>query len=734
MFDTVLVANRGEIAVRVLRTLRRLGIRSVAVYSDADTDARHVAEADDACRIGPGPALQSYLSIDAIVQAAATCGADAVHPGYGFLSERAEFAQSCVDAGLTFIGPPVGAIELMGDKIRAKALAVETGVPVVPGRAEPGMTDDDIVAAAMEIGFPVLLKPSAGGGGKGMHLVTEPGSLRAAVETARREARGAFGDDSLFVERWVERPRHVEIQVLGDIHGAVVHLGERECSLQRRHQKIVEEAPSPALDDATRRAMAAHAVALARQCGYVGAGTVEFVVPADRLDAYFFLEMNTRLQVEHPVTELVTGLDLVELQVRVAAGEPLPFTQDEVRTDGHAVEARLYAEDPAHGFLPTGGQVLACDEPEGPGIRVDSGLRAGTMVSTLYDPMLAKVVAWAPVREDALRRLRRALGSTTVLGLRTNVGFLRGLLADPDVVAGRLDTGLVDRHTARVLGTGQAVGGALDPGAAAALVAAAVADAADRVAQPGAGGPSRGDRFDVADGWRLGERAWQAYRYQVDGGPPTVVRVRPGRGTGDMPGAWDVELHGAEPELHGAEPHLHGEETRRFGEVAVTAVDGVVVSGDGPRLAVRWSGRIRHYAHAHDGETRWLGWGGDTWAVRVAPTPPAGTRLGPAPAVGGLVRSPMPGTVAAVVVAAGQAVVAGDPLVMVEAMKMEHTLAAPIDGVVSEMRVEPGVQVALDEVLVVVVPHGPHPGTGTEGDAADGADLAVGQATAGGRR
>ena len=709
MFETVLVANRGEIAVRVLATLRRMGIRGVAVYSDADADARHVVEADEAYRLGPGPALESYLSVDAVMQAAVRAGADAVHPGYGFLSERVELAQACADAGLTFIGPPVGAIELMGDKIRAKALAVEAGVPVVPGRAEPGLSDDDIVAAAMEIGFPVLLKPSAGGGGKGMHRVTEPAALRAAVETARREARGAFGDDSLFVERWVERPRHVEIQVFGDTHGALVHLGERECSLQRRHQKIVEEAPSPVLDDATRQAMAAHAVALAQRCGYVGAGTVEFVVPDDHPDLYFFLEMNTRLQVEHPVTELVTGLDLVELQLRVAAGEPLPFAQDEVRTHGHAVEARVYAEDPAHGFLPTGGPVLVCDEPEGTDIRVDSGLQLGTTVSTLYDPMLAKVVAWAPTREDALRRLRRALGDTTILGLRTNVGFLRGLVGDPDVVAGRLDTGLVDRYAGQVFGSGGAPDATPSSGVTDALVVAAVADATARANQHREGATPRGDRWDVADGWRLGEAGWQECRYQVDGSDPMAVRLRRSAAAHQMPGAWDVEVCGEAG--------------------AIATVDAVVVSADGRRLTVRASGRIRHYDHAQDQDTRWLGRDGESWAVRAAPRSSAGDRPGAAAAAGGTVRSPMPGTVVAVAVTAGDSVVAGDPLVMVEAMKMEHTLTAPTDGVVAEVTVKAGVQVALDEVLAVVRPNGAD-GTAATADAeVDGA----GSARQGGR-
>ncbi len=398
MFETVLVANRGEIAVRIMRTLRALGIRSVAVFSDADADARHVREADTAVRLGPAPAADSYLSAERILAAAAATGAQAVHPGYGFLAENATFARACADAGVVFVGPPADAIEAMGDKIRAKRTVAAAGVPVVPGRSEPGLSDAEIAAAAVEVGFPVLLKPSAGGGGKGMRLVRGPDALADEIASARREARGAFGDNTLLVERYVERPRHIEIQVLGDTHGTVLHLGERECSLQRRHQKIIEEAPSPLLSAAARERMGGAAVEAARAVGYTGAGTVEFIVSADRPGEFFFLEMNTRLQVEHPVTECVTGLDLVEWQLRVAAGEPLPFGQGDVRLDGHAIEARVYAEDPARGFLPTGGPVLALVEPALPHVRVDSGLVAGMNVGTTYDPMLAKVIAWGPDR------------------------------------------------------------------------------------------------------------------------------------------------------------------------------------------------------------------------------------------------------------------------------------------------------------------------------------------------
>ncbi|MCE9517125.1 MAG: ATP-grasp domain-containing protein, partial [Mycobacterium sp.] len=415
MFSTVLVANRGEIAVRVIRTLRAMGIRSVAVYSDADADARHVAEADVAVRIGPPPARQSYLDIDAVVAAAVRTGAQAVHPGYGFLSENARFAAALEAAGVVFIGPRAVAIETMGDKIAAKSAVSAFGVPVVPGIAEPGLCDADLIVAAAGIGYPVLVKPSAGGGGKGMRRVEDPADLPAALAGARREAAAAFGDDTLFVERFVLRPRHIEVQVLADAHGTVVHLGERECSLQRRHQKVIEEAPSPLLDDATRARIGAAACNTARSVDYLGAGTVEFIVSADRPDEFFFMEMNTRLQVEHPVTEMTTGIDLVEWQVRIAAGQPLTHRQDDIRLRGHAIEARVYAEDPGAGFLPTGGPVLAVTEPSGPHVRIDSGLSAGMTVGSDYDPMLAKVIAHGPDRGEALRRLDDALARTAVL-------------------------------------------------------------------------------------------------------------------------------------------------------------------------------------------------------------------------------------------------------------------------------------------------------------------------------
>src|SRR5215203_824014 len=496
-FDTVLVANRGEIAVRVIRTLREMGIRSVAVFSDADAGARHVAEADVAVGIGPAAARQSYLNIDAVVAAAKRTGAQAVHPGYGFLSENAQFAAALQDAGIVFIGPPTAAIQTMGDKIAAKSAVSAFGVPVVPGVSRPGLTDADLIAGADEVGYPVLVKPSAGGGGKGMRVVHRAADLPAALVSARREAAAAFGDDTLFLERFVLNPRHIEVQVLADGYGNVVHFGERECSLQRRHQKVIEEAPSPLLDAVTRARIGAAACDTARSVDYTGAGTVEFIVSADRPDEFFFMEMNTRLQVEHPVTEMVTGIDLVELQVRIAAGEKLPIGQDDITMTGHAIEARVYAEDPARGFLPTGGDVLDVAEPEGPGIRVDSGLASGTVIGSEYDPMLAKVIAHGDDRQAALRALDRALAGTAVLGVATNIEFLRFLLADPDVAAGRLDTGLLDRRTPEFI---PAEHGDDELIAAAAYKWLRAWPARVR------------DLWAVPSGWRMGERAPTTFR------------------------------------------------------------------------------------------------------------------------------------------------------------------------------------------------------------------------------
>ncbi|WP_037853068.1 acetyl-CoA carboxylase biotin carboxylase subunit [Streptomyces sp. NRRL S-340] len=638
MFDTVLVANRGEIAVRVIRTLRALGVRSVAVFSDADADARHVREADAAVRIGPAPAAESYLSIDRLLEAAARTGAQAVHPGYGFLAENADFARACEAAGLVFVGPPADAIALMGDKIRAKETVAAAGVPVVPGSSGSGLSDGQLAEAARAIGMPVLLKPSAGGGGKGMRLVRAQEALADEIAAARREARASFGDDTLLVERWVDTPRHIEIQVLADGHGHVIHLGERECSLQRRHQKIIEEAPSVLLDEEIRAAMGEAAVQAARSCGYRGAGTVEFIVPGGDPSSYYFMEMNTRLQVEHPVTELVTGVDLVEWQLRVAAGEHLPYAQEDVTLTGHAVEARLCAEDPARGFLPSGGTVLRLREPQGEGVRTDSGLSEGTEVGSLYDPMLSKVIAYGPDRASALRKLRAALAGTVTLGVQTNAGFLRRLLAHPAVVAGDLDTGLVERVVDELV-----------PADVPEEVYEAAAAVRLDALRPKAEGWT--DPFSVPSGWRLGgEPRPVAFPLRVT----DPVEYTP-RGT-----------------------HTVTEDT-----VAVT-LDGV-----------------RHTFHR---AADWLGRDGDAWHVRDH-DPVAASLTRSAHSGADSLTAPMPGTVTVVKVAVGDEVSAGESLLVVEAMKMEHVISAPHAGTVTELDVTPGTTVAMDQVLAVVAPH-----------------------------
>ncbi|OBH05512.1 acetyl/propionyl-CoA carboxylase subuit alpha [Mycobacterium sp. E2699] len=649
MFDTVLVANRGEIAVRVIRTLRRLGIRSVAVYSDPDAGARHVLEADEAVRLGPAAARDSYLDIDKVVDAAVRTGSEAVHPGYGFLSENAHFAAACERAGVVFLGPPARAIEVMGDKITAKNAVAAFDVPVVPGVARPGLTDDELVAAADEVGYPVLIKPSAGGGGKGMRLVEDPSRLREALVSARREAGSSFGDDTLFLERFVLRPRHIEVQVLADTHGNVIHLGERECSLQRRHQKVIEEAPSPLLDTETRARIGAAACNTARSVDYVGVGTVEFIVSADRPGEFFFMEMNTRLQVEHPVTEAVTGLDLVEWQLRVAAGEKLGFAQDDIELSGHAIEARVYAEDPARGFLPTGGRVLQVFEPSGAGVRVDSSLLAGTVVGSDYDPMLSKVIAHGDDREEALAKLDRALADTVVLGVQTNVEFLRFLLADERVRAGDLDTALLDARLADF----------------------APAPAPDDVLA--AGGLFRqvvlarragGDPWAVPTGWRVGGGAAPVrtdmqtpLRSETVSvwGTPEAARVQVG----------DGEIRFARAQLDDA-------------RISVTL--------DGTRREYWWAEADRHL---------WIADERGTWHLREAEEHKIHRAAGARQAE---IVSPMPGNVIAVQAESGAEVSEGDVVVVVEAMKMEHSLAAPVSGRV-EVLVSVGDQVTVDQVL-----------------------------------
>ena len=448
MFRKVLIANRGEIAIRIMRTCRELGVRSVAIYSDADLESLHVRMADEAVGVGPAASSLSYLKIDTIIDAAKKVNAEAIHPGYGFLAESAEFARAVVAAGLTFIGPTAEAMEIMGSKTSARRAAVEAGVPIVPGTVEPLQSYAEANRTAEKFGFPVMLKAAAGGGGKGMRLVSNSAELRSAFETAQTEAAAAFGDSSLYLEKAVERPRHIEIQIFGDRHGNVVHLGERECSIQRRHQKVIEECPSPINDPELRRRMGAEAVKIGRAVSYTGAGTVEFLL-ADATRDFYFLEMNTRLQVEHPVTELVTGRDLVREQFMVALGEPLSFRQEDISWQGHAIECRIYAEDPANNFFPSPGTIAHLQEPAGPGIRVDSGVTRLSEVSIHYDPMIAKLAVWGRTRPEAIERLRRALDEYEVSGITTTLPFFREIAADEEFVAGHLDTGFITRFNER---------------------------------------------------------------------------------------------------------------------------------------------------------------------------------------------------------------------------------------------------------------------------------------------
>ncbi|MDY6808527.1 MAG: biotin carboxylase N-terminal domain-containing protein [Actinomycetota bacterium] len=665
---SVLIANRGEIACRVIDTLRRMGIRSIAIYSDADSDARHVREADVAVRVGPAAATQSYLDIDAVVRAALDTGADAVHPGYGFLSENQKFAAALDDAGIVFIGPPAEAIATMGDKITARAAVTERDVPVVPGLSRPGLSDDDLVAAAPAIGFPVLIKPSAGGGGKGMHRVTDAADLPAALQRARREAGSAFGDDSLFLEHFVDTPRHIEVQILADEHGNVIHLGERECSLQRRHQKVIEEAPSALLDAETRARIGEAACDAARSVGYAGAGTVEFIVSAHRPDQFFFMEMNTRLQVEHPVTELVTGVDLVEQQIRVARGEILALTQADIALTGHAIEARVYAEDPANGFLPTGGTITRLVHPDtgpGSGVRVDSAMAEGLVVGSDYDPMLAKVIAHGRDREEALERLDQALAHTRVLGVVTNVDFCRFVLARPEVRDAELDTELLDRLV---------VDYTVAEPEPEALVLAAVARIGSR---------DRGDVWQSAVGWRIGAIE------------PVVTRLT----WGGQHFTVGIAVTAATEDAVSGRARVTYEEQDRGdwdADVEYRRIRRGTADADGTRRLII-DGVSQSWSKAEIDGTWWVSGPHGTWQLELARP-----LLDEAAADNaGEILSPMPGTVVAVPATAGDTVAAGNPIVVVEAMKMEHTLTAPIDGVVA-VSVRVGDKVAAGQALADV--------------------------------
>ncbi len=657
MFDTLLIANRGEIAVRIARTARRLGIRTLAVYSDADRDALHVAEADEAFRIGPAPAAESYLDGAAIIAAARRGGAQAVHPGYGFLSENPGFVEAVEAAGLVFVGPPAAAIRAMGLKDTAKSLMEAAGVPVVPGYHGGEQDPAALAREAGRIGFPVLIKAAAGGGGRGMRRVAAAEDFALALAAARREALSAFGDDRVLVERCLVVPRHIEIQVFADAHGGAVHLFERDCSLQRRHQKVIEEAPAPGMSPAMRDAMGEAAVRAARAVGYEGAGTVEFIADVSeglRPDRFYFMEMNTRLQVEHPVTEAITGLDLVEWQLRVAAGEPLPKRQDEIAIGGHAVEARLYAEDPARDFMPQTGRLTALAFGAGPGVRVDAGVREGDGVTPFYDAMIAKVVAHGPDRATALARLRAALAASRVEGCTTNLAFLGRLLALPAVQDGTLDTGLIPREIDALLA---------EPVPSGEEVALAMLGAAGLLQAPASPDPFVG---------LAGFRHWGAARRDVE--VATGAQRRRGTVVAEPGGRFRVEEGGATVRLR-----VLGRE----GEALRVEIDGHVVSArveaSDETVLVRTAAGTARFALAGQG----LG------AAEEDPSR-------------GVVRAVMPGVVRVVHVELGQTVARGDALLVTEAMKMEMTLAAPRAGRVASVDVAAGDRVEVGAVLVTL--------------------------------
>jgi 3-methylcrotonyl-CoA carboxylase alpha subunit len=633
VFSKILIANRGEIACRVIRTARRMGIATVAVYSEADAGALHITIADEARLIGPPPARESYLKGDAILAAAKDTGAQAIHPGYGFLSENADFAEACAAAGIVFIGPPSSAMRAMGSKAAAKALMEAAGVPVVPGYHGDNQEPAHLLAEAEKIGFPVLIKASSGGGGRGMRIVTKAEEFARALDGAKREALGAFGNDRMLIEKYLTAPRHIEVQVFADTHGNIVHLFERDCSIQRRYQKVVEEAPAPSLDPEMRRAMGEAAVAAATAVDYAGAGTVEFIVQGDK---FYFMEMNTRLQVEHPVTEAVTNTDLVEWQLRVASGEQFTRAQEQIACYGHAIEVRLCAENPERGFLPSTGLLHRLRLPAD-GVRVETGVRQGDAVTPFYDPMIAKIVAWGPDRAAARARLAHALAETGVLGVTTNLGFLARVIGDEDFAAARLDTGFIERRKAALLAPAP-------PVSERALAAAALFSLKDE--------PANRDPWARRDGWRLN-------------GPPAVQTLQFGNGDGAL--TVSATTSGAGWELQFGEQHCH--------VVASFAPDGAAtVTLDGARS--------RALVLAH-GETIAVFIGGESWRFeRVDPlVPPEGADVH-----AGRLSAPMPGKVVQLLAAAGDKVKQGQPLMVIEAMKMEHTIGAPRDGVVEAVR------------------------------------------------
>jgi 3-methylcrotonyl-CoA carboxylase alpha subunit len=673
VFAKILIANRGEIACRIIRTARRMGIAAVAVYSEADRNALHVALADEAWPIGPSPACDSYLKIAPILDAAKASGAEAVHPGYGFLSENADFAAACELAGLIFVGPPVGAIRAMGSKAAAKALMTKAGVPVVPGYHGGDQDPDHLAEEARRIGFPVLIKASAGGGGRGMRIVDAAPEFAAALDSARREAAGAFGDDRMLIEKFLERPRHVEVQVFADRHGDVVHIFDRDCSIQRRHQKVIEEAPAPGLDPERRERMGAAAVAAARAVGYVGAGTVEFVVPAGSSDAFYFIEMNTRLQVEHAVTEAVTGLDLVEWQLRVAAGEPLPLGQPELVRRGHAIEARLYAEDPERGFLPQTGTLHRLHLPPAEFARVDTGVREGDTVTPFYDPMIAKIIVWGEDRRTAAVRLRRALAETAILGVRTNLAFLARVAADADFLAGVLDTGFIERRHSALLPP-------QTPAPDVALFVAALCRLEKRREAATAQAAQSDDPFSPwssRDGWRLGAGGGQA-------GSPQDIVLRDGSDDRTV----TASARGSEWLL-------------QLGDCEVTA--SATVQPDGA-VGMRFAGVGRRRRVLDHGAEIAVFIDGGSW--RLEEVDPLLPPIGEDPTAGKL-TAPMPGRVTRLLVQPGAKVRRGEPLVVIEAMKMEHTVTAPADGIVAEVRFAAGDMVEEGAELIALAPTEP---------------------------
>jgi 3-methylcrotonyl-CoA carboxylase alpha subunit len=652
--SSVLIANRGEIACRVITTARRLGMRAIAVYSEADARARHVALADEAHLIGPAPARESYLVVERLIEVAKRAGAAAIHPGYGFLSERAEFAEACAAAGIVFVGPPPGAIRAMGLKGDAKALMQRANVPVVPGYHGERQEPDFLREKAYEIGYPVLIKAVAGGGGKGMKRVDRVIDFEDALASAVREATNAFGDGRVLVEKYVKEPRHVEIQVFADAHGNAVSLFERDCSLQRRHQKVIEEAPAPGMTDAVRAKMGAAAVAAAKAVGYVGAGTVEFIADGSRglrEDGFYFMEMNTRLQVEHPVTEAVTGLDLVELQFHVAAGGKLPFAQGDLAISGHAVEARVYAEDPETGFLPSTGLVESLRFPDAAaftradhGVRVDAGVTESAVVSPFYDPMIGKVIAHGATRDEALDRLSAALGATTITGPKTNLAFLKALADHPDFRAGRFDTGFIDQRL-------EALGATRRPPSDA-MIAAGVASLISARAAPADGWRSP---FAAADGFQLSGPRRLTQDLLADGEPMTATLV------------WD----------------------HRRGPGPTIEVDGRVLPPPaGTPRAVAGQARVFEAGRQ----------------VTFAFPDPAERLASDGEGGDGVVKAPMHGKLVALFVTPGQIVAKGDKVLVVEAMKMEHAMAAPLAGTIAEVRAEVGEQVGQGAVLVTIHP------------------------------